>query len=152
MASNKTTGPSKNSAVEVALRERIKELECLYGISKIAVEQRDLQLDGIINNILKLLPPAWQYPDITVARIVIDENSYTTSDFKLIYLNSGSKRYILDLLEIIKSSPDTSVGAGGKNVTINWYYEEDDDDMLEMGKSYGELVDLPINFIPVKVD
>jgi len=68
----------------------------------------------------------------------------TTLNLKLIYLNSGSKRYILDLLEMIKS--------GGNNVTINWYYEEDDEDMLEMGESYKELVDLPINFIPVNVN
>lgn len=68
----------------------------------------------------------------------------TTFNFKLIYLNSGSKRYVLDILEIIKSS--------GNNVTINWYYEEDDEDMLEMGESYKELVELPINFIPVRVD
>ena len=75
----------------------------------------------------------------------------TTLNLKLIYLNSGSKRYILDILEIVKSSLPTGQ-AGGNNVTINWYYEEDDEDMLEMGESYKELVDLPINFIPINVN
>lgn len=116
MASNKTTRPSKNSVVEVALRERIKELECLYGISKIAVEQRDIQLDGIINNILKLLPPAWQYPDITVARIVIDENNYATSDFKeglnkqVAYIViKGKKRGIIEII-YIEERPELDEG------------------------------------------
>lgn len=67
----------------------------------------------------------------------------TTLNLKLIYLNSGSKRYILDILEMIKSS--------GITVTINWYYEKDDEDMLDVGESYKELVDLPMNFIPVEV-
>ena len=75
----------------------------------------------------------------------------TTLNFKLIYLNSGSKRYILDILEIVKSSLLTGQ-AGGNNVTINWYYEEDDEDMLEMGESYKDLIYLPINFIPVNVN
>ena len=75
----------------------------------------------------------------------------TTLNFKLIYLNSGSKRYILDILEIVKSSLPAGQ-EGGSNVTINWYYEEDDEDMLEMGESYKELVDLPINFIPINVN
>ena len=66
----------------------------------------------------------------------------TTLNLKLIYLNSTSKRYLLNLLELLKSNKN--------NITINWYYEEDDEDMLDLGKSYKEVVDLPINFIPVK--
>lgn len=68
-------------------------------------------------------------------------NNTTTLNLKLIYLNSASKKHIFDIFDIIKSCE--------KNVTINWYYEQDDEDMLEVGESYKELLNLSINFIPV---
>ena len=53
---------------QVELRERVKELMCLYGIAKI-VEQGNLPLEEILPGIVNLLPPAWLYPDIASARI-----------------------------------------------------------------------------------
>ena len=34
------------------------------------------------------------------------------------------------------------------NVTINWYYEENDVDMLESGEEYADDVELDFNLIP----
>ncbi|MDD5557043.1 MAG: LuxR family transcriptional regulator, partial [bacterium] len=42
------------------LRERNKELNCLYGISRI-VERRG-SIDGILQGIVTLIPASWQYP------------------------------------------------------------------------------------------
>lgn len=66
---------------QVELRERVKELMCLYGIAKI-VEQGDLLLEEILQKIVKLLPPAWLYPDIASARIFLDDLTYTTPEFQ----------------------------------------------------------------------
>lgn len=66
--------------VERALRERVKELSCLYGIARIAVHH-EKPLPEILQGIVDLLPMAWQYPEITFARISIDEASYTTQNF-----------------------------------------------------------------------
>ena len=66
---------------EVKLRERVKELKCLYGISKL-IEKSDISLEQIINGTLKLIPPAWQYPDICNAKITYDEKQYTTLNFE----------------------------------------------------------------------
>ena len=66
---------------QVELRERVKELKCLYSIAKIA-ERPELTLGEILQAIVKLLPPAWLYPDIASARIVFDGESYLTSPFK----------------------------------------------------------------------
>lgn len=63
-----------------ALRERVKELTCLYGIVQVA-EQPGVSLSDILRGIVALLPPAWQYPEITQARIILDERSYTTEAF-----------------------------------------------------------------------
>jgi len=66
---------------KVALRERIKELTCLYGIAQIA-RQPDKSLEEILRSIVELLTPAWQYPEITVARVTLDGLSYTTPGFR----------------------------------------------------------------------
>ncbi len=65
---------------KVALRERIKELTCLYDIAQIA-SQPDRSLEHILQGIVKVLPAAWQYPEATLARLVLDGVSYATSDF-----------------------------------------------------------------------
>jgi signal transduction histidine kinase len=64
-----------------ALRERVKELTCLYGISKI-LETPDISLDEILERIVDLLPPAWQYPEITHGRITLDTRSYGTTEIR----------------------------------------------------------------------
>jgi len=66
---------------KVALRERIKELSCLYDIAQIA-SQPNKSLDEIIQGIVELLPAAWQYPQIALARIIVDGISYTTQCFR----------------------------------------------------------------------
>jgi len=65
---------------QVELRERIKELTCLYGIAKL-VERPSISLKEILQGIVELLPPAWLYSEIASARIILDEHSYTTQHF-----------------------------------------------------------------------
>jgi signal transduction histidine kinase len=66
--------------IEWALRERVKELTCLYGIAQ-AVERAGGDLGSALEGIVALLPPAWQYPEITEARIRLDERSWETPGF-----------------------------------------------------------------------
>jgi len=70
-----------SGAEEVALRERVKELSCLYGIARI-VARHDLSLEEILQCIVDQLPQAWQYPEIAFARIFLDEQSYTSPGFR----------------------------------------------------------------------
>jgi signal transduction histidine kinase len=63
-----------------SLRERIKELTCLYGIAQVA-ERRGVPLRQILQEIVEYLPPAWQYSEIAVAQIVLDDNCYQTANF-----------------------------------------------------------------------
>ena len=64
-----------------ALKERVKELNCLYHLTKI-VKNIKLNYNEALDQIAKLIPPAWQYPDITCARITIDNHDYKTENFK----------------------------------------------------------------------
>jgi PAS domain S-box-containing protein len=74
--------------VEQALRvsehnlgERIKELNFLYGISQL-VERPEVLFEDIIRGTLELIPPAWQFPKVTCARITYDKKLYKTENFK----------------------------------------------------------------------
>ena len=51
-----------------ALEERIKELNCIYGISTL-IQDAALSEKETISKVLKLIQQAWQYPDITSVRI-----------------------------------------------------------------------------------
>ncbi len=64
-----------------ALHERVKELTCLYGISRVA-QLSGATLDDALQRIVELLPPAWQFPEIARARILLDQRAFTTSGFR----------------------------------------------------------------------
>ena len=63
-----------------ALRERVKELSCLYRINRIS-EGTIGSPDEVFQRIVELIPPAWQYPEIASARIVLDGKRYETPGF-----------------------------------------------------------------------
>jgi len=63
------------------LGERVKELNCLYGISKL-IEQPDISRGDIIKGTVDLIPPSWQYPEITCARIILEGQEYKTQNFR----------------------------------------------------------------------
>lgn len=71
----------------------------------------------------------------------------TEVNIKLDYLNSSSHKYLIELLE--KLEP---IHSSGLNILINWYFEEDDDEIKETGEECSELVKVPFKFISVAVD
>lgn len=70
----------KINAIRASLKERIKELECLYNISEVSYVKQNNSLQEIFHEILNVLPNGWQYPEITCAKIVLDEKQYATSN------------------------------------------------------------------------
>ncbi len=58
-----------------ALGERVKELRCLYGINEIT-EQPRVTIDEILEGVLNLIPPAWQHPEVTCARITFEGKTF----------------------------------------------------------------------------
>lgn len=65
---------------QAALRERMKELTCLYGIARVA-EREELSLDEKLQEIVELLPPSWQHPDISSASISLHEKLFQSSPY-----------------------------------------------------------------------
>jgi DNA-binding CsgD family transcriptional regulator len=84
---NHETEPEK---IVIALRERIKELNCLYGISQLADRFSD-SIDDLLTNLVNLLPPSWQYPEITCSRIIFKEKAYKTKEFKVTKWRQSSR-------------------------------------------------------------
>lgn len=63
------------------LQERIKELTALHGTARL-LQDGNRSLDAVMADVLALLPAAWQYPDITEARIALEDRSWSTRGFR----------------------------------------------------------------------
>ncbi len=79
--------------VESALHERIKELNCLYGVSQLA-ERHFNSLDNLLEELVNFLPYSWQYPDITYTRIIFKDNTYKSERFKVTEWRQSSRIYV----------------------------------------------------------
>ena len=69
-------------------------------------------------------------------------NEKTVFDFKLSYFNTASSKIILDILMKLEEIRDA-----GNNIDIKWHYSSDDEDMMEAGEEYAEIVDIPIELV-----
>jgi DNA-binding NarL/FixJ family response regulator len=68
-------------AVEVALRERVKELNCLYTISRLR-ELHFHSADRFLQGVVDCLPAGWQFPELASAQIVYGQKRYVTQGFR----------------------------------------------------------------------
>ena len=60
--------------------ERVKELKCLYGITESFRIHNSL--DEIFNDVLKIIPPGWHYPEYTKVRICFDCEEFIEAPFE----------------------------------------------------------------------
>ncbi|MCP4337776.1 MAG: PAS domain S-box protein [Desulfobulbaceae bacterium] len=70
----------KLNKITYELGERLKELNCLYAISKLVEEHTTTE--DIIPGIVDLIPISWQYPEITCAQIILNGKTYKTDNFQ----------------------------------------------------------------------
>ncbi len=63
-------------------------------------------------------------------------------NFEFDYFNSSSSKCLWDVFKKL-----IIIREKGKKVTVNWFYEEDDEDMKESGEDFRDLMDLEFNFI-----
>lgn len=69
-------------AIKASLKERIKELECLYSISEIAFKFQNAPLAEVFHETLKSIPKGWQFPELTCAQVFFDQIPYRSQAFK----------------------------------------------------------------------
>jgi hypothetical protein len=71
--------------------------------------------------------------------IHFDKNSGLNVSIQLEYINSGSSKYLYEILKRL-----TGFQKSGKKVEIKWLYEEDDEAMLELGEHYRDSAGIPL--------
>ena len=77
----------------IALRERIKELNCLYGVSQLA-ERNQHSVENLLQELVNFLPHSWQYPEATSARILFKGKTYKSDRFKVTKWRQSSRIYM----------------------------------------------------------
>jgi len=68
----------------------------------------------------------------------------TTVEVKLEYFNTSSSKCILDVFKKLEM-----IHKAKNDVEIKWYYEEDDEDMLEAGEDYESIIRVPFEMIEI---
>jgi hypothetical protein len=70
------------------------------------------------------------------------ENTIIKVQFE--YFNTSSSKCILDVLKKF-----AEIHKAGKSAKVEWYFEEDDEDMKEAGEDYGDIVKMPFEVIEI---
>ncbi len=73
------------------------------------------------------------------------EKNQTAVNIQLEYFNTSSSKCILDIfkkLEVLFKK--------GQKVEVNWYYDEDDEDMFEAGEDYQSIINIPFKMIEME--
>jgi len=65
-----------------ALNERLKELGCLYSLTKI-VEKKGITLDELYQETVNLLPGGWQYPEVAGSKITVNGSEFKTENYRV---------------------------------------------------------------------
>ncbi len=66
--------------------------------------------------------------------------AHTKVDFRLEYFNTSSSKCILNILRKIQS-----ISLKSKRLSVNWFYDEDDEEILEAGEDFSKIIGIPFN-------
>jgi len=72
---------SEERALKRALLERVKELNCLYTLSRI-IETPSITLDEILEESVGVIPAGLQFPELTETRVLFEDQCFQTSRFR----------------------------------------------------------------------
>lgn len=64
-----------------SLSERAKELNCLYKIEEL-LNKPDANMGEICRGVIEAIPPGWQFPDVCVAKITIEDQTCRSAQFR----------------------------------------------------------------------
>lgn len=69
-------------------------------------------------------------------------NEFTEFVFKYNYFNTATSKLIQDVLFKLEE-----IAEAGHKIQVVWFYEEDDEDIMELGEEFCENVDIPFEII-----
>jgi hypothetical protein len=123
------------------MKVAIRETEFTPSV-RISPEDRRIVITGPS----RLEDPSPFYETLTtfLEENIINFKSRFTIEFKLNYLNSSSSKWLFHILKNIQNRY-----GGNKVITVNWYYDADDENILEAGEVFKNLLNM--NFCIIEV-
>lgn len=76
-------------------------------------------------------------------KYVENPNSKTNVEFRMILINTSSSKVFIDIFRRINQL----VSDQSSEVTVYWYYEEEDEDIYDMGMQYKEFCKAQFNIV-----
>jgi hypothetical protein len=77
-----------------------------------------------------------------VEEYAIDLLNITVFNFNLTYFNTTRSKIIIDIFTLFEEMIEE-----GHRVMVRWYYSVDDEEMIEGGEEYSEMVDVPSEMV-----
>lgn len=101
---------AENQRLSAALKERVKELSCLFAMSTLLQETRSLS-ESLLDSVARLLPTGWQAPEHTQARLRVGDLLATTPGYRtaIHYLSEPLRvsGEVVGEIEIVHIDPDS---------------------------------------------
>lgn len=99
-------------------------------------------------DIPKFYKPILQWLDEFEQSLTKQKDSTTLFEFNFSfeYFNSLSAKFILDICKKL-----SRLHSDGNNIVLKWHYEEDDDDMHEVGQEMSRISKLPFEYVEIKL-
>ncbi len=72
----------------------------------------------------------------------VEQKKELSFNFKLTYFNTSSSKIILDIIRLLNN-----YHLNGGKVILNWFYEEDDEDIYDSGVEFTDGLELKCNFV-----
>jgi hypothetical protein len=94
----------------------------------------DLQIDPFYKPLLDWLDKYVQNP-----------LESTIFEIKLEYFNTSSSKCLVEIFRQLEKIKEQ-----GKSITIDWYYEEEDEDMEESGEDFKQIIKVPFKMVEIK--
>ncbi len=66
----------------------------------------------------------------------------TILNLKFVYVNTASSKMVIEIINLFVKHKQPK-----KELRINWHYKRDDEEQLEEGEDYSEMVNYPFNFV-----
>jgi hypothetical protein len=104
------------------------------------LEQKKYEISGrsLPEDVVEFYAPVLEWLDQMEAEPIADIEFI----FKLEYFNTASSKLILDVLLKLDD-----IFQDGTSMNVKWYYYEMDEDLMEAGEEYAELIEIPVELV-----
>lgn len=95
-------------------------------------------------NAMQFYAPVFDWLNDYLQHLARDQEAVI--EFNLLYMNTSSSKCIMDIIDMLEFAFND-----GQQVRINWYYDQDNEGLLECAEEFKEDVSFPFNIIAVEI-